>query len=275
MSTNALAVAAGAAFSSVGNANPIAHVRTITQAAKPVEAIPLIKRVKVVRVSGTINVSAASSLTAPFTEIAKSFEKVNPKAHVVVNFAGSSALATQIKNGSPADVFASADTANMNKLVEAKLIDHSPAIFAKNTLIIVVPTGNPKGIRTLGDLARDDLFVGLGAVGVPVGDYARQVLAAAGVTVTPKTLESNVSAVVAKIALREIDAGIVYVTDVTVNDNRVDGVAIPADVNVIASYPIGVVASSKNKLGASKFLEFVRTASGQAILRKYKFLSPS
>ena len=222
--------------------------------------------------SGSITVFAAASLAASFTDIAEAFEKLNPKARVTVNFGGSSTLVAQIVNGAPADVFASADAANMEKLTAAKLVDATPAIFTKNRPMIVVPRGNPLRIKSLADLARPEVIVALGAPGVPVGDYSRQILARTGLEVKPKTLEASVSAIVNKAALREIDAGIVYVTDVAIDDYRVDGVAIPADENVIAAYPIAVLSNSKNKLTADAFATFVQSSPAQAILAKYKFL---
>ena len=126
-------------------------------------------------------------------------------------------------------------------------------------------------LKGLADLASPDVIVVLGAVGVPAGDYARQILAKAGVTVNPKSLESSVSAIVSKAALGEIDAGIVYATDVAIDD-YVDGVAIPASQNVTATYPIGALASSKNPAAATAFVAFTQTSAAQAILTKYKFL---
>lgn len=222
--------------------------------------------------TGSITVFAAASLTASFTDIAAAFEKANPGAKVTLNFAGSSTLVTQITNGAPADVFASADAANMDKLVNAKVIQGAPLIFTKNKLMIVVPKGNRMRLKGLADLASPDVIVVLGAVGVPAGDYARQILAKAGVTVNPKSLESSVSAIVSKAALGEIDAGIVYATDVAIDDYRVDGVAIPAPQNVTATYPIGALASSKNPAAATAFVAFTQTSAAQAILAKYKFL---
>ena len=222
--------------------------------------------------TGVINVFAAASLTASFTDIDAAFEKANPGAKVTLNFAGSSTLVTQITNGAPADVFASADTNNMDKLVNAKLIQGTPVIFTKNKPMIVVPKGNPLQVKGLADLGRPEVFVALGAVGVPVGDYARQILAKAGITVTPKTLESSVTAIVSKAALKEIDAGIVYVTDVAIDDYRVDGVAIPDEQNVTATYPIAPLAASKNSSAAAVFVAYTQSSTAQAILNKYKFL---
>ena len=161
-----------------------------------------------------ISVFAAASLSAAFTDIVAAFERANPGVTVTLNLAGSSTLVTQIRNGAPADVFASADTANMDLLVREGLVDAaSPVVFTRNKLMIVVPTGNPLRVKGLADLGRSEVYVALGAVGVPAGDYGRQVLSRAGVAVAPKSLEPSVSAIVSKAALREIDAGIVYVTD--------------------------------------------------------------
>lgn len=227
---------------------------------------------KIPAVTGSINVFAAASLTASFTDIADAFEKVNPGAKVTLNFAGSSTLAAQITNGAPADVFASADTTTMERLLDANQIRGTPVIFTRNKPMIVVPKGNPLRVKGLADLARPEVFVALGAVGVPAGDYARQILARAGVAVSPKSLEASVSAIVSKAALKEIDAGIVYVTDVAMDDFRVDGIAIPDEQNVVASYPIAAIASGRNSATAASFIAYVQSASAQSVLKKYKFL---
>jgi molybdate transport system substrate-binding protein len=245
------------------------HVTTAPTTAASTTAAPTTTPTPV---SGGVTVFAAASLTASFTEVAEAFEKANPGAEVTLNFAGSATLVTQIQNGAPADVFASADTANMDRLINAKLITGTPAIFTRNKPMIVVPKGNPLRVRGLADLGRPEVFVALGAVGVPAGDYARQILAKAGVTVTPKTLESSVTAIVNKAALKEIDAGIVYVTDVALDDYRVDGIQIPDDQNVTATYPIGTVSSAKNTAAAAAFVAYVQSPAAQANLLKYKFL---
>jgi molybdate transport system substrate-binding protein len=224
------------------------------------------------RLNGSITVFAASSLTASFTEIATDFERVNPGVSVRLNFGGSATLVTQILNGAPADVFASADSANMNRLREKGLLSGRPTTFARNRLMIVVPKGNPLRVDSLGDLARPEVVVALGAPGVPAGDYAREILDRAGVTVTPKTLESSVAAIVTKAALKEIDAGIVYVTDVAVDDYRVDGIAIADTQNLIASYPIAATSSSKNQRAADSFVSYTTSPAAQKILGSYKFL---
>ena len=222
--------------------------------------------------TGSINVFAAASLTVAFTDIAAAFETANPGAKVTLNFGGTSTLVTQIINGAPADVFASADTANMDRLVNAKLIRGTPVIFTRNRLMIVVPNGNRMRVKTLADLGNPEVFVALGAVGVPAGDYARQILARAGVTVTPKSLEPSVSAIVSKASLKEIDAGIVYVTDVAIDEYRVDGIAIPDEQNLIASYPVAGVAPGRNPATAAAFVAYTQGSAAQSILKKYKFL---
>jgi molybdate transport system substrate-binding protein len=190
---------------------------------------------------------------------------------VTFNFAGSQALATQIQQGAPADVFASADIPNMDKV---KDLVGTPQNFASNLLAIVVEKGNPKGVRTLDDLAGPDLKVVLAAEEVPAGKYAKQVLDKAGVSVQPVSQEDNVKAVVTKVSLGEADAGIVYVTDVTAGGDKVEGVDIPEAQNVTATYPIATVKASKDQEGASAFMDLVLSAEGQQVLKEYGFLPP-
>jgi molybdate transport system substrate-binding protein len=195
-----------------------------------------------------------------------------------MNYNGSGSLVTQIQNGAPADVFASADGDNMNKLSGTGKID-APQNFANNLLEIVVQKGNPKNIQTLADLARSDVAVVLGdPAAVPVGKYAKQALTAAGVTVHPVSLELVVTAITQKIALAEADAGIVYVTDVKASiaaGQLVDGVPIPRAQNVVAVYPIGILKSSQNQAIDRAFVDYVLSPAGQATLASFGFLPPS
>jgi molybdate transport system substrate-binding protein len=218
-----------------------------------------------------IKVFAAASLTAAFNELGSQFTAANGGTKVTFNFAGSQALATQIQQGAPADVFASADTTNMDKV---KDLVGDPQVFASNVLQIVVETGNPKGVKGLDDLARGDLKVVLAAPDVPVGKYGQQALDQAGVTVKPVSQEDNVKAVVTKVSLGEADAGIVYVTDVTAGGGKVEGVDIPAEQNVVATYPIATVKASAAQDQAQAFMDLVRSAEGQQVLNKYGFLPP-
>jgi molybdate transport system substrate-binding protein len=219
-----------------------------------------------------IKVFAAASLTAAFNKIGEQFTAANPDIKVAFNFAGSQALATQIQQGAPADAFASADTTNMGKV--ASLVS-DPQVFTGNTLQIIVGRGNPKGVHGLSDLANPDLKVVLAAPEVPAGKYAEQILDAQKVTVKPVSLEDNVKAVVTKVSLGEADAGIVYVTDVTAGGDTVEGVDIPADQNVPATYPIAVVTASTHQAEAKAFVDYVRGADGQLVLKAFGFLPPA
>jgi molybdate transport system substrate-binding protein len=218
-----------------------------------------------------IKVFAAASLTAAFTKLGDDFSAANGGTKVTFNFAGSQALATQIQQAAPADVFASADIPNMGKV---KDLVNTPRNFASNLLAIVVEKGNPKDVKGLEDLARPDLKVVLAAEEVPAGKYAKQVLDQAGVSVTPVSQEDNVKAVVTKVSLGEADAGIVYVTDVTAGGNKVEGVDIPKDQNVTATYPIATVKASKAQDKAQAFMDLVLSAEGQQVLKQYGFLPP-
>jgi molybdate transport system substrate-binding protein len=218
-----------------------------------------------------IKVFAAASLTGAFGKLGEQFTAANSGTKVAFNFAGSSALATQIQQAAPADVFASADTANMDKV---KDLVATPRIFATNLLQIVVENGNPKGVEGLDDLGRSDLKVVLAAPEVPVGRYGAQALDQAGVTVEPVSLEDNVKAVVSKVSLGEADAGIVYVTDVTAGGDTVEGVDIPQEQNVVATYPIATVKASKSQDEAQAFLALVLSDQGQQVLKQDGFLPP-
>ena len=217
----------------------------------------------------TLNVYAASSLTESFNAVGAAFHGAHPDIAVRFNFAGSPTLVTQIENGAQADVFASADTTNMDKVRTDGFTATTPAVFAHNELELVVAAGNPKHIASLTDLARPGVVYIAAGPAVPAGKYAAQILTKAGVKVTPKSLETDVKSVVSKIELGEADAGIVYVTDVKAAGDKVAGVAIPDGDNVIATYPIVAVRSSA---AADAFVRFVTSPDGQAILQRYGFL---
>jgi molybdate transport system substrate-binding protein len=218
----------------------------------------------------TINVFAASSLTDAFTKLGAQFTQSHPGVKVVFSFAGSQSLVAQIQQGAPADVFASADVANMGKLKGLMGVTRT---FAANKLEIVVPIGNPQHITGLVDLARGDLKVVLAAAEVPAGKYAAEVLAGEHVIVKPVSLEDSVKGVVTKISLGEADAGIAYVTDVTAARGQVDGVPIPDAQNVIAAYPVAAVKASEHQAEAQAFIDLVTSARGQRLLHGYGFLS--
>ena len=223
--------------------------------------------------SGTITVFAASSLTAAYTAIGNDFQKAHPGTMVTLTFGGSSVLVSQIQQGAIGDVFASADQVTMQKLVDAGLIAGAPSTFAHNRLAIVIQAGNPKHITGLSDLARSGLVVLLCAPAVPCGRYAAQALQKAGVTVKPASLETDVKAVVSKVALGEADAGIVYVTDVKAAGNAVEGIAIPSTANVLADYPVAILKDSQNVALARAFIGYL-LGDGEKTLARYGFTGP-
>ncbi|HSS93450.1 MAG TPA: molybdate ABC transporter substrate-binding protein [Candidatus Dormibacteraeota bacterium] len=222
--------------------------------------------------SGNLSVFAAASLTASFNALGASFQTANPGVAVKFNYAGTPTLVTQIEQGAPADVFASADTANMDKLTADGFATGTSKVFAHNQLEIVVARGNPKGITGLADLAKSEVIYISEAPTVPAGKYSLQALASAGVKATPKSLETSVTAVIGKIELGEADAGIVYTTDVTAAGSKVQGVQIPTANNVIATYPIVAVKGTTNSAAANAFITYVLSATGQSKLGSFGFL---
>ncbi|HEV8671694.1 MAG TPA: molybdate ABC transporter substrate-binding protein [Candidatus Limnocylindria bacterium] len=223
---------------------------------------------------GTLTVFAASSLTDAFGHAGDELTRTYPGTRLVFNYGSSSTLATQITNGAPADVFASADETSLQKVIEASLVDGSAAIFATNRLQIVVAPGNPKRIASLADLARRDLVVVVAAPTVPVGRYAIDALGRAGVSLTPASQEVDVRAVLNKVALGEADAGIVYVTDVRSAGTRVTGIEIPEQHQVVARYPIATLKESKNQRLAAVFVDFLLGVAGQRVLGDLGFTPP-
>jgi molybdate transport system substrate-binding protein len=226
-----------------------------------------------------ITVFAASSLKAAFTQIGKDFEAANPGLTVTFNFGPSDGLAGQIESEGVADVFASASPTWMDDLASANGVTQRTD-FAQNKLVIITPPDDPARIGSIQDLAGPGVQIVLAAVGVPVGDYARQVLRNAGIA---KAAAGNVvsneqddASVVAKIASGEADAGIVYASDVTETvAPTVHAIEIPSDVNVIATYPLAVVDGSKSTDLARAFVRYVSGPDGQATLRAFGFLPPT
>jgi molybdate transport system substrate-binding protein len=206
--------------------------------------------------SGSITVLAASSLTKGFTALGSEFEAAHPGTKVIFNFASSSELATQIEQGAPADVFASADQKNMDTIVAKHENSAPPVDFVKNKLEIAVEKGNPKHIATLADMTKSGVVVVLCDPSVPCGKFADQVLAKAKVTLTPKSREASVKATLSKVELGEADAAIVYVSDVK-SSGKVDGVQIPDAVNVLTTLPIVTLKGSKNPALAQAWDAFV------------------
>ena len=223
--------------------------------------------------NGSVTVLAAASLKESFTAIGKAFESANPGTTVTFSFAASSTLAQQITQGAPADVFASASQKNMQQVVDAKAASE-PTAFAKNVLEIAVPTDNPAKIARLQDLARPGVKLALCQPQVPCGDLAQKVLAKAKVAVQPATLEADVKAALTKVQLGEVDAGLVYVTDVKAAGDKVTGVQIPADVTMATTYPIAALSGSKNADLAKAFVQYVLSDAAKAELTKAGFEAP-
>jgi molybdate transport system substrate-binding protein len=223
-----------------------------------------------------LTVSAAASLTDAFTDLGVAFEIDNPGVTVTFNFGPSDGLATQINEGAPVDVFASASGTWMDAVE-----DEGPGVtgrtdFAKNRLAIIVPTGDPAGIQGIDDLADDDVKLVLAAEGVPAGDYAREILDNAGIAdaalANVVSNEEDVRAVVTKVVSGDADAGVVYVTDVTSDlGGDVETIEIPDDINVIATYPIAVVTGSQEADLAQRFVDHV-LGRGQQTLADHGFL---
>jgi molybdate transport system substrate-binding protein len=225
------------------------------------------------RLRGDITVFAAASLADAFTELGAAFETAHPGTHVALNFAASSALREQILGGAPADVFASANQANLDQVIAGGAATASE-VFATNALEIAVPRGNPAGITGLADFGRDDLLVGLCADQVPCGDLARQALARAGVTPAVDTDAPDVRALLTQVASGDLDAGIVYLTDVRSAGGSIDSVAIPPDQNVRAGYAIARLTASGDPPVAAAFVAFVGSRAGQRILAAHGFQGP-
>jgi len=231
--------------------------------------------------SGTLTVLAASSLTDAFGELATTFQEQNPGTKVRTSFAGSSELLTQIQQGAPADVFASADEAKMDTAVREDLVDE-PRTFARNRPVVIVPEGNPTGIQGLRDLAKPGSEIVLAQDGVPIAEYAKRILSDAGseyggnfeqrVMDNVVSREANVRASASRVALGEADAAFVYITDVTPDiEDQVEVIEIPQGLNVIATYPIATLKEASNPELARKWVDLVLSDEGQSVLEKYGF----
>ncbi len=222
----------------------------------------------------TVLVLAAASLSDAFTAMETDFESANPGIDVQLNFAGSSTLREQIKEGAPADVFASASETIMAEVVESGSAKDTPQLFAHNVLQLAVPLGNPGEVTELADLTKNELAIGVCAVGVPCGDLAREALASAGVEAAVDTNEPDVQALLSKLEADELDAGIVYRTDVVGADGKVEGIDVAALSQTGTDYPIVVLADSPQPAEAQLFVDFVLSAEGQDIMASYGFSTP-
>jgi molybdate transport system substrate-binding protein len=222
----------------------------------------------------TLTVFAASSLTSTFTELGTKFEASHPGVKVSFDFGGSSDLVAQIQQGAPADVFASADTANMDKAVSAKAVEGTPVNFASNTLEIAVPPDNPANVKSFQDLAKSSTKVVVCAPEVPCGAAAQTVEQASGVTIKPVSEEQAVTDVLTKVESGEADAGLVYVTDVKAAGAKVKGVTFSESSDAVNVYPIAALSDSKNQDLAKSFVSLVTGSEGQSVLAAAGFAKP-
>ena len=221
-----------------------------------------------------LNVFAAASLNKAFPEIADTvLKESDPNIKVTFNFQGSSTLVDQMKEGAPADVFASADQKNMTKASDAKLVD-TPTPFASNVLTLIVPKGNPAKITGL-DSSLDGKKLVVCAQGVPCGNATKQLAEKLGVTLSPVSEEQKVTDVRAKVESGEADAGLVYATDAKAAGDKVEIIEIARADEVVNSYPIALTVSTKNKEAGQKFIDAVLSEKGQAVLKKYGFSAPT
>ncbi|WP_109471778.1 molybdate ABC transporter substrate-binding protein [Ornithinimicrobium cavernae] len=223
---------------------------------------------------GEITVFAAASLSGAFTELGEQFEDAHPGATVTFGFAGSSTLAHQVLGGAPTDVLATASPETMGRVTRAGLVEGDPAVFARNSLQIAVPAGNPGGVRTLADLTREELTIALCAPEVPCGAAAAELLAAAGLTAAPDTYEDDVRAALTRVRLDEVDAALVYRTDILAAGADVEGLEVPGAGDAANDYPIAVLTGAPDPDGATAFVDFVLSASGREVLGEAGFDLP-
>ena len=231
--------------------------------------------IEVSKLKGDLTISAATSLTDAFTELAKQFRKANKGVKVRLNFGSSSTLLTQIESGAPSDIMASADLTNLEKLVASGNVAVTPKVFARNTMVIAVKPGNPKSVRSIADLASLS-FIALCGKTVPCGVYASSVLTRAGVVIAESkvTRGIDVKATLSAVANGDADAAIVYKTDVSAAKKTVVGIDIPGAQNVKAMYGIAPIRGSKNPANAKAFIDFVLSEQGWQILKLFGFQRP-
>jgi molybdate transport system substrate-binding protein len=223
--------------------------------------------------TGTITVFAAASLMGTFTQLGKQFEAAHKGDTVKFSFGPSDGLAAEITSGAPADVFASASTKTMDTVVTAGDAA-SPQNFAKNVMEVAVPPNNPANVATVTDLAKKSVKVALCEPTVPCGVVAAEVFKNAGITVKPVTLQADVKSVLTQVELGNVDAGMVYVTDVMAAGSKVKGVTIPPSDNASTLYPIATISSSMHKSEAQAFVNYVLSPAGQQVLAAAGFLKP-
>jgi molybdate transport system substrate-binding protein len=261
----AFALAGALALAAAGCSNSTSGNAAASSSSASTSASPL---------SGTVTVFAASSLTGTFTQLGKDFQTAHPGVTVKFNFGGSDTLAAGIVSGAPADVFAAASTTTMDTVTKAGDGVGTPTVFVKNKLEIAVPPGDPKGIKTLADLTKPGIKVALCATSVPCGSAAVKAEAAGNVKITPVTLETDVKSALTKVELGEVDAAIVYQTDVKAAGGKVDGVDFAEAAQAINTYPIVVLKDAPDATAAQAFVAFVLSAHGRDVLSAAGFQNP-
>lgn len=225
-------------------------------------------------VSGTVTVFAAASLTETFTELGEQFEAAHPGVKVVYSFGASSALAEQINQGAPADVFASAAPKNMQQVRDKGEVTATPVTFVRNRLEIAVPRGNLGHITGLADFGKTEPKLALCAMQVPCGAAARTVFETAGITPQPDTREQDVKAVLTKVTLGEVDAALVYRTDVKAAGDKVEGIDFPESGKAVNDYPVAPLAHAPNAAAATAFVDFVTSAQAKTVFAAAGFDTP-
>jgi molybdate transport system substrate-binding protein len=255
-----VAVAASAALLLAACSGTASSTPTATKTADPL--------------TGTVTVLAAASLTEVYGQLATEFEKAHPNVTITQSFGGSSALAAQIVQGAPADLFATANEATMKTVSDASLTAETPIVYATNILTLVVPPSNPANVKTVADLANPAVKVALCDKTVPCGSAATTLFAAEGLTVKPVTLETDVKAVLTKVEVDEVDAGLVYVTDAKTAGSKVKQISVPDAANVINRYPIALLKNSTNVAAAKAFEQYILSSKGLAELKAAGFGAP-
>ena len=225
-------------------------------------------------VTGTVTVLAAASLTESFDELGDQLAEEHPDLDVVFSFGPSSGLVEQVLAGAPADVLATADTRTMDNAVTGGAVQGDPVIFARNTLALVVPAGNPGGVTGLDDLAREELRIAICESEVPCGSASQRLLDAAGVTASPDTLATDVKEAASLVVLNEADAALVYLTDAAAGGSSVETIGVPEAADVVNDYAVAVLTEAQNPAGAQVVLTAITGEPGQQILGEAGFLPP-
>ncbi|MGH8775266.1 MAG: molybdate ABC transporter substrate-binding protein [Jiangellaceae bacterium] len=225
-------------------------------------------------VSGTVTVLAAASLTESFEKLGERLAADYPDLDVVFSFGPSSGLVEQVLAGAPADILATADTVTMDNAVDGGVVDGEPVIFARNTLALIVPAGDPGGVTGLADLAREDLRIAICEPQVPCGGASERLLAAAGVTAMPDTLSTDVKEAASLVSLGEADAALVYLTDAAAEGDAVETIDVPEATEVVNDHPVAVMVDAPNPDGAAVVVDAVTGELGQSLLAEAGFLGP-